>query len=278
MRTVILAPLLLFIPGLLAAHDFWIEPDGFRTVPGAPVNISLREGVGFKGNTLPYITQWFNDFSITSQNGRSPVISELGNDPAAALAPEAGAYLLGYQSNANFVELDPAKFESYLLEEGMEYILARRAELGEDQEPAPENFVRCAKTLIAVGVGQSQAEIYAKILGYSLELVPDSDPLTVKPGDRISFRVLYEGKPVQGILVRALSKDRPEQSIDVRSDEDGQVSLRLPRTGVWMVKAVHLVELDSGRDPELIAARLAAGDDPPPKWESYWATYLFQVK
>ena len=278
MKRILFLPVFLVISGPLAAHDFWIEPDQFAADSGTPVNISLREGVGFKGNSLPYITQWFNDFSVTSTGGRTGVESELGNDPAATLALQAGTYLLGYQSNANFVELEPEKFHTYLEEEGMEYIIMRRQELGEEDELAPENFVRCAKTLIGVTGSRSVPDVYAKRLGYTLELVPESDPLLVEAGDSLTMRVLYAGAPIEGIRVRALTKDRPEESIDVRSDADGRASLVLPRPGIWMIKAVHIIELAEGRDPDIIAAHAAAGQDPPPKWESYWASYLFELQ
>ena len=64
------------------AHDFWVEPGAYRVSAGDDVEIELREGERFKGNTLPYITDWFTDFSLTTADGSEPVVSWIGNDPA----------------------------------------------------------------------------------------------------------------------------------------------------------------------------------------------------
>ena len=153
--TVLLTALALVLGGwstACVAHDFWLEPDRARVEAGATINITLREGVAFKGNTLPYITNWFEDFSVVDDRGRAQVSSVLGNNPAATLTPEPGTSLIGYQSNRNFTELDGAKFEAYLAEEGLEPIFELRRERGESGQPAKEYFVRCAKAVVQSGV------------------------------------------------------------------------------------------------------------------------------
>jgi nickel transport protein len=37
-----------------------------------------------------------------------------------------------------------------------------------------------------------------KVLGHELEIVPFSDPLTVKPGQKLRLRVLFRGRPLAG--------------------------------------------------------------------------------
>ena len=167
----------------LRAHDFWLEPDDFTPADGGDVAITFREGVSFNGSTLPYITEWFNDFSITDNDGRSPIVSVLGDDPAATISPLGGQSLLGYQSNRAFVELEAKKFNSYLEDEGIEFIREERRKRGEDDEPAPEYFVRCAKALL-----QSSAdgpEVWDTQLGYALELMPLTNPYAASAGDSL---------------------------------------------------------------------------------------------
>ena len=106
---------LLFASTVVLAHDFWVESDSYNPVVGERVEIRLREGVEFKGDTLPYIPEWFQDFSVVDSDGRSPVVSRMGDDPAAILTAQEGAILVGYRSNRSYVELDAAKFNSYLV-------------------------------------------------------------------------------------------------------------------------------------------------------------------
>ena len=62
------------------AHDFWIEPDSFTPREGQDVAVFLRFGVGFKSQTLPYITPC-SRIRMSDEDGRADVLSRLGNDP-----------------------------------------------------------------------------------------------------------------------------------------------------------------------------------------------------
>jgi hypothetical protein len=241
-------------------HDFWIEPDQFTPDPGQTLDIRLREGVDFKGNTLPFIPDWFKDFSKVTSAGRSPVESIIGDDPAATLTVNKGALLLGYRSNRNFVNLDAEKFNSYLEEEGIEFIREQRVALGQDDEPAPEYFVRCAKVLIQSD--GSKENIYKTELGYILELIAENDPYQLNPGDKLTFRLIYRNKPAANLLVQAFTRAKPEIRQRIRTDAAGRVTIQLTEPGVWMIKAVNI-------QPVI--------DDPKAAWQSYWASYVFEL-
>lgn len=251
---------LLLVTGNAGAHDFWVEPDAFRPFAGAQIEVRLREGVGFKGNTLPYISEWFQDFSATSATGREPVISLQGDDPAAVLEMPAGQLLLGYQSNRSFTELDPAKFNSYLEEEGIEFVRDMRIAAGEDELPAPEYFVRCAKALLQSGADNS--DIWRTRLGYRLELIPEQNPYALGPGDELEFRLLWRGEPAEGLLLQAYTRAEPERVQKIRVDKDGRARIALHSGGTWLVKAVSIRPLVGS---------------PQAKWLSHWASFLFEL-
>ena len=251
----------LFACNTVGAHDFWIEPDTFRPAPEASVDLRLREGVDFKGNTLPYIPEWFSDFSRTSTKGREAIESIPGDDPAATVIAPPGALLIGYRSNRAFVELPAEKFNSYLDEEGMEFIRQARIARGEDAESAPEYFVRCAKTLLQTGPADA-SEVFATKLGYTLELTPLSNPYRLKAGDKLTFRLDYRGKPASDLLVQAFTADNPTERQRIRTNSRGEAVITLKNPGIWMVKAVNI--------QPIIA-------DPKAKWQSYWASFLFEL-
>ena len=250
----------LLITNTALAHDFWIEPDNFMPEPNAAVDIRLREGVDFKGNTLPYIPEWFSDFSLVNTSGRSPVESIIGDDPAATLVIGDGATLLGYRSNRNFVTLDAKKFNGYLEDEGIEFIREQRIAAGEDDQPAPEYFVRCAKALLQSGA--EGGDIYATELGYILELIAEKDPYQLNPGDELPFRLIYRGEPAVNLLVQAFTSENPDRLQRIRTDANGRATIRLTEAGVWMVKAVNIQPIVA---------------DPKAKWQSYWASYVFEL-
>ena len=247
--------------GLANAHDFWIEPSSFSPASGSQVDIRLREGVDFKGNTLPYIPEWFSDFSQTTSAGREAIESIPGDDPAAVLVARDDALLIGYRSNRAFVELPSEKFNSYLDEEGMEFIRKERIAKGEDAAPAPEYFVRCAKTLLQTGE-PGASEVFGTILGYTLELTPLRNPYLQKVGDELTFQLEYRGEPAAGLLVQAFTADNPTDRQRIRTDGSGKAVVKLNRPGIWMVKAVNIQSIMG---------------DPKAKWQSYWASFLFEL-
>ncbi len=118
----------------------------------------------------------------------------LGDDPAATLIAREGPLLIGYRSNRSFVELDAAKFNGYLEEEGIEFIREERRKRGEDNDPAPEYFVRCAKALLQTGPAGTDT-VYSTTLGYTLELVALDNPYTLAPGSSMRFKLIYRDKP-----------------------------------------------------------------------------------
>jgi uncharacterized GH25 family protein len=245
----------------VCAHDFWIEPEQFITAPQALIDVRLREGVGFEGNTLPFIDEWFRDFSLVNSAGRSPVSGTPGDDPAAQIIIASGQTLLGYQSTRNFVELNATKFNKYLADEGIAFIREERRKRGEDNAPAPEYFVRCAKALLQSS--ESGVAVYDVELGYTLELIPITNPYSLGAGDTLEFKLLFRGEPIEGFQLQAFTREQPELQQKIRTDKQGKAEIQLTSAGIWLVKAVQIEPIIG---------------DPKAHWQSYWATYLFEVK
>ena len=249
------------LPCIALAHDFWIDPDRFDLQAGDSVALTLRQGVGMKGNSLPYLTPLIADFSTTNLLGRTVIQSVMGNDPAAVLVIESGTTLVGYQSNRDYVEIEPQKFRQYLDDEGLDYIAEERRTRGEQNDPAREYFIRCAKLLLEAAPAKGD-ELFSRRLGYTLELLPETDPSVLSAGEGLSVQLLYLGQPISGVLVRAVSEDEPDEPVDHRSDADGRATLVLNRPGTWLIKAVHMIRLENDNKAD---------------WESYWASLLFHL-
>ena len=70
-----------------------------------------------------------------------------------------------------------------------------------------------------------------------------------------------ELKPLEGVLVIAFTNDRPETKLEARTDASGRVRLELPHSGIWLIKAVHMIRAP----PSTTEA----------DWESFWASLTF---
>jgi uncharacterized GH25 family protein len=253
----------IFPAGNLTAHDFWIEPSQFRASIGEPVQLTLRVGQDFGGDSLPYITDWFSDYRVIGPQEEYPIEGIIGDDPAGEFtARTPGYYGIGYRSTQNFVELEPTKFHDYLAAEGLTEIIKRREENGQDDSSGRELYSRCAKSLVKYGEPDSATRFDA-IFGYTLELIPELNPYTLAPGDELAIRLLYESKPLEGVLIIAFTSDRPEHKLEARTDDAGRVELALPHSGIWLIKAVHMI----ARPPS----------DKEADWESFWASLTFYL-
>jgi uncharacterized GH25 family protein len=74
-------------------------------------------------------------------------------------------------------------------------------------------------------------------------------------------RVLYEGKPLKGVLVVALDLASANLPQRIRTDAAGRARVALPRPGLWLIKAVHMIP---------------APPDAGARWESLWASLTFR--
>lgn len=261
MRTILVAALLATLCSVARAHDFWIEPSTFTPRPGEVVTLRLLVGERLAGETLPRSDAMITSFVITGPDGTQPVRGRDGLDPAGIVTPaKSGLHVVGYRSRPSSVELEPGKFASYLETEGLQKIASLRAARGESDKPAKERFSRCAKALLAAGPDAAAGKDAP--LGLTLELVAEKSPAALAPGDALPLRLTYDGQPIAGVLVSALSQTSPSANVAARTDAAGRVELPLAVGGAWLVKAVHMIPLPSGDDAQ---------------WESFWASLTFSV-
>ena len=246
----------------IQAHDMWIEPTTFVPELGQIVGVRLRVGQDFLGDPLPRDPAFVNQFVFEDSAGRKPVVGRDGADPAGFLRVAApGLLVVGYRSNPSPIELEAAKFNQYLKDEGLDAIAALRAHRNESGARARERFSRCAKSLVLSG-SPSEAQGDRR-LGFTLELVAERNPYAIHAGEDLPVRLTYENRPLAGALVVAMNRLHPSEKLAARTDREGRVRFRLSSDGVWLVKAVHMLPAPAGANAE---------------WESYWASLTFELR
>lgn len=242
------------------AHEFWVEPDRFHVAVGDTIPIRLYQGQQLKGETLPYITDWFTRFEHVDATGQRRIESDMGNDPAAMLRiRSAGDHWLFYRSTRDFIKLDAEKFHQYLRDEGLERIIEQRRALGESEQPAREYYSRCAKSLLTAA---GPASVGERDFGMTFELIPLENPGRIQPGQSLPLRVRYLDTVLPDALVVAFRRGDPASRVMARSNQRGEVVLRFQEPGIWLIKAVHMVRWESDGSAD---------------WESFWASLLFRI-
>ncbi|MEO7795273.1 MAG: DUF4198 domain-containing protein [Thermoanaerobaculia bacterium] len=262
-----LAPLLaLALAPALAAHDYWLELSRYRPEAGGGLLVSHRVGEKLDGEAVPRNPLAIVRFDLIAADGTStPVPGRDGFDPAGFLKVDtAGQARIVFQSTRSFVELLPEKFSAYLALEGLEKVERERQRLGKGKELAREAFSRSAAALVCIGGKDGSVAAAAPLpVGLDLEIVPDVDLCASHAGEEIAFRILFRGKPIEGLLVMALSRTPGGTPLSARSDRRGRVRFKLSAPGFWLIKAVEMRPL----------AGVANAD-----WESFWASLTFEMR
>lgn len=251
----------LAVCGPLSAHDFWIEPSAFDAALDAPVALRLMVGEGFAGEGVARPARSIVRFDAHDALGSRPVAGLSGADPAGLVSGRRqGLLTVGYQSRPSFVELAADVFERYLLEEGLEHVIALRARRGETEAPGRELFSRSAKSLIAIE-DAAAAPVAGPTLGLPLEfLAMHAD--TPVAGSPLDLQLLFQGQPVVGVLVVAMPKTDPSRAQRLRTDSAGRLTVALTLPRPWLVKAVHMQPAPQSTGAE---------------WESWWASLTLSI-
>ncbi len=258
MKTQLIAAAVVAILGTicpLPAHDFWIELSDYSPDPGAPVKVFLKSGHAPMGEPVPRLAKALAQFVLVSADGSNPVPGLAGKDPAGYFrAEKIGPGIVAYSTQPRFITLDAKKFDTHLVQEGLDAIRELRAKSGTSQAPAREAYTKYAKCLLRTkGAGENPP---MPVVGHSLEIVPDADPTAADFDGKLTGRVLFQGAAAPGLLVSASSQST---SLQTRTDQDGRFQIPLARSAVWVVKTV----------------RMAESTDPTHDWESHWASLVF---
>jgi nickel transport protein len=81
----------------------------------------------------------------------------------------------------------------------------------------------------------------ANAVGGGLEITPTTNPLQLKPGDKLVVLVTDGGKPVSGVPVAYAGETRGA------TGDDGKVSIRLRRSGLQLLQASRETPLADGK-------------------------------
>ncbi len=247
------------------AHDYWIEASNFQLKSGDRVLFYLRVGELWSGQAPALAPERVKHFRMDGATQQDPVVL-LKRDPAGmAKVQENGLQVVSFENIPLYLELPAERFNRYLKAEGLEAVLTARQEAGASEQPGKESYSRCAKALLWAGGDASAAGGSAhhnQPVGLTLELLPEKNPYQMKAPAPMMVKLLYEGEPVDGVLIMALNQRAPNEVQRIQSGPDGRAEFNLHRSGLWMVKAVHMVRAEAQAEEN---------------WRSYWASLTFEL-
>jgi nickel transport protein len=91
-----------------------------------------------------------------------------------------------------------------------------------------------------------------KPVGQRFEVVPEKDPMTVRVGEKLPIKVLFDGKPIEGAEIATGSGHASDKKDPLKTDKDGMASVTIQKSGVQMVKASHSVPITDDPDADVL--------------------------
>jgi hypothetical protein len=251
------AILFLVVVAPLCAHDLYLMPRQFRPAPGDSLLISAHVGDGFPESEGPLDPQrlvesrWSTGESIEGWRilGKATHVVTQPSGPGSRYAV--------ITTKPRRIELVPAKFESYLREEGLASILEWRERHQEAGSPGRELYSKYAKTLVTVGEASNG---WRQPAGVAIEFVPEKDPACLRPGEILPVRLLLHGRPLEDTQV-AVSWDGGHR-VAGRTDAAGRIVVPIEAAGRHRLRSVTMKRVGPGKDVD---------------WESFWASLTFEV-
>lgn len=179
-----------------------------------------------------------------------------------------GTYVVGVSTKPRMIELSAVEFNEYLQHDGVLDVLATREQEGLLDRPAKERYSKHVKSILQVG--EATTDTYSTFLGYPIEIVPQSNPAELRPGDTLRVLVMADGSPAADQLVYASydgfhahdDTGGHQEAIQTRTNEHGLAAFEITRSGRWYVRLIRMVPVaEEGVD-----------------YESNWATLTFEVR
>ncbi len=169
---------------------------------------------------------------------------------------DEGTNLIAFNSTNTFIEIEPAIFNKYLLEDGLTNAIEYRKINNETDSIGRELYQRCAKTLIQVG--NIKTKTYSVDSDMPLEIIPETNPYQLKQKDSFQVNVFFQKQALVNTLVKIWHRENNiTTTTDLRTNEKGEIKFPVTTSGKWMISLVKMLRLEK---------------DSTAQWQSYWGS------
>jgi uncharacterized GH25 family protein len=256
----------LLLPMTAFPHEYFFEPESFFVQINQKIDLRLFVGEGlkkeeerpFQAEKVRSFRQYFGQIGVDAKNN-----SDNSMPFYSFTSGSEGNHMFALERDWSYIKLEAEKFEDYLREDGMEYIIAERAKLGESQKEGRERYSRFIKTLLQIG--EKRDKTYKEKTGLKLDITPLENPYSKKVGDSLVFQVWFDGKPLANRTVFTDNRDGETFSKQrFLTDKDGNITVKLNSKGSWLIRLVVMQR-----------CKTDCGDA---DWESFWGAFSFGVR
>ena len=241
-----------------AAHDFWVQPDQYWSQPGTSIAITLQVGHGEERQRSPIRARRIVRFEAVTPDGtptdlRSDLRLGGATDDGRFHFRKPGTYVLALETDTRaHTTLPAARFNEHVEHEGLTPALEHREHTRQTHAPASERYRRVATAIVQIGPVNDHTTAHQSItapLGLPLEIVPEQNPYAEPRALRFPIRVMFEGQPLSGALVKLTHLEHDDAPTEVhRTDSAGRTSFSMPQSGTWRLNVIWTKPLPPGAE------------------------------
>lgn len=255
--------ILILVSSILFAHDLWLVPQKFHISPGENLTISANTGMDFPKSLSAITPDRIDQFVLVGKEKRNNLtnFSEVENSLIVNYTTKnSGTYVVAAALKPKEIQLTAEEFNEYLLHDGLPNIYELRKQKGLLDKDAVEYYSKYPKTIIQVGDVLDESP--TRPLGLAIEIVPKTNPYSLKLGNDLKIAVLFRGKPLPHAELAWSYPGRGEEFAgSTRTDKNGEAIVPLTKAGPYVIRLTHMEWVKKQTHD----------------WESYWASLTFEV-
>ncbi|MCK4427675.1 MAG: DUF4198 domain-containing protein [candidate division Zixibacteria bacterium] len=213
------------------AHTMWLNLSDYSPPVGGGVIVYFGWGHRYPVHDLLDQERFLRNLYLINPAGK---IEELSPNPGGLLATridfdKEGTYLAT-------AELKPGFYTMWFEEGKINHRIGPKT--GLSNVMVSTYYQQFAKAIINVDTGDSN---FVTPIGQKIEIVPLKNPISLKEGDYLPIRILYEGNPLSSYptiyaTYLGFSTQHDTYAYTTTADREGIAEIKIIRSGVWMVK------------------------------------------
>lgn len=253
------------------AHELFLKTDNYQPPSNSHQVIKVLNGT-FYSSADPVSRSRINDVTIIGNDRRKVRLTSQNWSSDATTSflqyqtGDAGTRVIAMSTKENVLTKPRDMHIAHLKQAGNQDLVDEF--MNSRAQDATERYSKHARAIVQVG--NEFTDHYSERLKDRIEIIPAQNPYELHPGDRLSFQVLYKGKPAVNQYVRASYEEKDnsqtggasqKNKLDMRTDGDGRAMLKIISEGAYYISTIYI---EKANDPDV-------------DYESNWATLTFAI-
>lgn len=233
--------------GRVLAHDTWLEPQAFARRSGDVAEFDLTSGHGFPEAEHAIAPERLAraECRVAGKPQRMhPASVRPKSLRLAVRLQQEGTAVCRVELKPRSIELTDEQVAAYFDEIDAPDAIRRDWAAAPRPRAWRETYAKYAKSMVGSGAWQKDGT-WSKPVGMAFEIVPESNPLSIRAGEQMAVRVLHDGSPLSGLSVALAGVGTP--NVWRRTDAQGRAKFEVPSAGRWIVRGTDLRAEARGR-------------------------------